>query len=171
MREAINNAVAKRLDAAEAHVAELAKKVDSVFKLFGPLFERFAVVDTQQTMINARANERTPVAKGGGSARQRRTMRRLTASAPSGASCSERNSTHEQQQGLSGTAGRTSTERQGPVPPDWYEKISRGLDELQRSAEEQRDLVIAMLREPRRQLRQVLAHLNADRLPPTATRH
>jgi hypothetical protein len=24
------------------------------------------VVDTQQTMINARANERTPVAKGGG---------------------------------------------------------------------------------------------------------
>ena len=59
-------AVEERLAAAESDVAEHAKKVDNVFKLLGPLFERFAVVDTQQTMINARANERTPVAKGGG---------------------------------------------------------------------------------------------------------
>jgi hypothetical protein len=59
---AVDDAMAtlgERLDAAETRVAELAK-------LLGPLFERFAVVDTQQTMIDARANERTPVAKGGG---------------------------------------------------------------------------------------------------------
>jgi hypothetical protein len=36
---------------------------------------------------------------------------------------------------------------EGPVPRDWYAKVSRGLDELQRAAEE-RDLVIAMPREP-----------------------
>ena len=45
---------------------------------------------------------------------------------------------------------------QGPVAPDWYEKVSRGLDELQRAADGQRDLVVAMLQEPERRRRQVL---------------
>jgi hypothetical protein len=54
-----------RFDAAEVHIAELKKQVaeltgnvNNLFKLLGPVFDRFAVVDTQQLMINARAPER-----------------------------------------------------------------------------------------------------------------
>ena len=60
-----NETDAARLDAAETHIAELKKQladlagnVNNLFKLLGPVFDRFAVVDTQQLMINARASER-----------------------------------------------------------------------------------------------------------------
>ena len=59
------SALEERLDAAEAHIAELKKQlaeltgnVTNLFRLLGPVFDRFAVVDTQQLMINARASER-----------------------------------------------------------------------------------------------------------------
>jgi hypothetical protein len=44
--------------------------------------------------------------------------------------------------------GAAPPQAEGLAPPDWYERASRGLDELQRTADGQRDLVVAMLREP-----------------------
>jgi hypothetical protein len=55
-----------------------------------------------------------------------------------------------------------------PQAPDWYAKASRGLDELQRAADGQRDLVVAMLREPQRQRRQVLFWLQPS---PSRSKH
>jgi hypothetical protein len=67
--EATDDALAKlgqRLDAAEARYADLAEKMDSVFRLLGGWLDQHAkqVMDTQTTMINARMPERQ--AKGGG---------------------------------------------------------------------------------------------------------
>ena len=62
-----------RLDAAETHIAELKKQladltgnVNNLFKLLGPVFDRFAVVDTQKLMIDARGAQRqaNPVKSG-----------------------------------------------------------------------------------------------------------
>lgn len=63
---------------------------------------------------------------------------------------------------------KPAPQAEGPEPPDWYEKISRGLDELQRAADGQRDLVVAMLQEPERQRRQVLFWLQPS---PSQERH
>jgi hypothetical protein len=60
---------------------------------------------------------------------------------------------------------------EGPLPPDWYEKISRGLDELQRAVDGQRGLMVAMLREPERQRRQVTVWLMADEPSPSRSKH
>jgi hypothetical protein len=57
-------AVEERLAAAEACGAELTAKLNNLFKLLGPVFDRFAVVDTQQLMINARAGERQAKGRG-----------------------------------------------------------------------------------------------------------
>jgi hypothetical protein len=48
----------ERLVAVEARGAEIAGKVDNLFKVLGPVFDRFAIVDTQQLMIDARAPQR-----------------------------------------------------------------------------------------------------------------
>ena len=48
----------ERLAAAEARGAEIAGKVNNLFKLLGPVFDRFAVVDTQTLMIDARGSQR-----------------------------------------------------------------------------------------------------------------
>ena len=64
--------------------------------------------------------------------------------------------------------GVAAPQAEGPAPPDWYERASRGLDELQRAADGQRDLVVAMLQEPERQRRQVLFWLQPS---PSRSKH
>lgn len=64
--------------------------------------------------------------------------------------------------------GAAPPQAEGPERPDWYEKASRGLDELQREGQEQRDLMVAMLQEPERQRRQVLFWLQPS---PSRSKH
>ena len=66
-KEEIDDTVAtleERLAAAEALGAELTAKLNNLFKLLGPVFDRFAVVDTQKLMIDARAGERQAKGRG-----------------------------------------------------------------------------------------------------------
>jgi hypothetical protein len=60
---------------------------------------------------------------------------------------------------------------EGPLPPDWYEKVSRGWYELEQANKQQRDLTVAMLREPERQRRQVTVWLMENQPSPSRSKH